>query len=102
MKLKAFNSSPNEMWISIFNVRDATIARMARTTPPEMHMIRGKKESSHTQQHQRIQQMISHMPAKIATAYIQRNYIPTNILGPPGHGCSNCVRVCVRLQLQNL
>ena len=28
----------------------------------ETHMIRGKRESTHTQQHRRIQQMVSHMP----------------------------------------
>ena len=50
------------MWISIFYFQDATTARIARTAPPETHMIRGKRESTHTQQHRRIQQMVSHMP----------------------------------------
>ena len=97
MKLTTSSSCPNEMWISTFNFRDATTARMARTTPPEIHDMQ-KNKSTHTQQHQRIQQIISHMPATNRNCLHSTKQHPNKHFRPTGANWlwQLCVCVCVR------
>ena len=89
------------MWISIFYFQDATTARIARTAPPETHMIRGKRESTHTQQHRRIQQMVSHMPETNRNCTHSTKRHPNKHFRPTG-GQLVVGIVRARLQLQNL